>query len=234
MQPSRGTLPMQRTDVPLLPLAPGAHARARQALRRGTWRRLAWTLPALGAAAWWLWPEAPPDPLPANAHIAVEQSGHGGQAWPFGAGAPAEAPRDFGPAGASPWDRLRAAGEADDPVEDQGPDPRQRNAAIPPARLTAHHLLAARAFLDHVVLQPEPRGGFTVEAVLSGSRYERAGLRPGDILYTLDLPGQPVIDESNMAALTSVHELAFEVVRGGGLVRLSVQLNEEVADHGPS
>lgn len=223
---------MQRTDSLPLPLAPGAHARARQALRRGTWRRLAWTLPALGAAAWWLWPAPPPAIAPAMAQAPVEQARHAGQAWPFGAGGPAEAPRGFAAAGDSPWDRLRPAGE--DEEAGLGPDPRQRNAAIPPARLSAHHLLAARAFLDHVVLQPEPRGGFTVEAVLPGSRYERAGLRPGDTLYTLDLPGQPVTDESNMVALTGMHELAFEVVRTGGLVRLSVRLNEEAVDHGPS
>lgn len=232
MHPSHGPLPMQRPDIFPLPMAPGAHARARAVLRRGLWRRWAWTLPALGAVAWWLWPAPAPAIAPAVVPAAVAPVRHAGQAWPFGAGVPAEAPRGFVPAGDSPWDRLRPAGEDED--AELGPDPRQRNAAIPPARLSAHHPLAARAFLDHVVLQPEPRGGFTVEAVLPGSRYERAGLRPGDTFYTLDLPGQPVIDESNVAALTALHELAFEVVRMGGLVRLSVRLNEEGEAHGPS
>lgn len=222
---------MQRPDTLLLPMAPGAHARARAALWRGAWRRrLAWTLPALGVAAWWLWPEAPSIAERAVAPAPVEQARHAGQAWPFGA----EAPRDATAAGVSPWDRLRPAGEDDDSAEDLGPDPRQRNAGIDAARLSVHRRLAARAFLDHVVLQPEPRGGFVVEAILPGSLYERAGLRPGDTLYSIDLPDQPPIDEGNMVALTGVHDIAFDVVRAGALVRLSARLNEAAAAHGPS
>jgi hypothetical protein len=40
------------------------------------------------------------------------------------------------------------------------------------------------------------------------------------------------VDERNMVALTSAHELAFQVVRAGALVRLSVRLNEETASDG--
>lgn len=223
---------MQRTDTLPQPMAPGAHARAHQALRHGAWRRLAWALPVLGVAAWWLWPAPPPAPLPAVVQVPVEQARHAGQAWPFGEGTPAAEPQGERAPGGSPWDRLADAEDGDEAAA--GPDPRQRNAAIDPARLSVHRPQAARAFLDHVVLQPEPRGGWMVEAVLPGSLYERAGLRPGDAIYSLDLPGQPVIDESNMGALTSVHELAWNVVRAGGLVRLSVRLNEEAPDHAPS
>ena len=48
------------------------------------------------------------------------------------------------------------------------------------------------------------------------------------------MPGQPPVDEGNMVALTSVHELAFDVVRTGALVRLSVRLNAEAEGDGPS
>ncbi|HCE29187.1 MAG TPA: hypothetical protein DET46_10910 [Comamonadaceae bacterium] len=225
---------MKNHDTIPSPMAPGAHARARRALRRGQgWRHGAVALLALGAALWWLWPSALPDPVQALGQAPVPQALHAGQAWPFGAGAPAVEPQGGSPVGASPWDRLRPPGEAD-ADESLGPDPRQHNAAIDPARLSVHRPQAARAFLDHVVLQPEPRGGWTVDAVLPGSLYERAGLRPGDTVYSLDLPGQPVVDESNMGALTSVHELAWDVVRAGGLVRLSVRLNEEAAGNEPS
>jgi S1-C subfamily serine protease len=79
------------------------------------------------------------------------------------------------------------------------------------------------------VLVRESRGGFLVESVLPGSRYERAGLRPGDTVYSLDLPDQPAIDENNMIAMTSVKELAFDVVRQGVQTRLSTRLGEEVS-----
>lgn len=214
-------------------MAPAAHARARAALRRAMWRRrLAWAAPALCAAVWWLWPEAPPATRNAVAPAPVEQARQAGQPWPFGAAVPGDAPA--GAPGESPWERLRLAEAANEPPQDLGPDPRQRNAGIDPARLSVHRRLAASAFLDHVVLQPEPRGGFVVEAVLPGSRYERAGLRPGDTIYSLDLPEQEPIDESNMVALTSVSEIAFNVVRAGALVRLSARLNEEAPAHGPS
>ncbi|MDP3231086.1 MAG: hypothetical protein Q8N13_24340 [Acidovorax sp.] len=224
---------MHRPDTLPPPMAPAAHARAQAALRRGWWRRwLAWAVPVLCAALGWLWHDKPPAARHAVAAAPVEQARQATQPWPFGAVVPGDSVAAA--AGASPWDRLRPVEEGEDTSDDLGPDPRQRNAGIDPARLSVQRPLAASAFLDHVVLQPEPRGGFIVEAVLPGSRYERAGLRPGDTIYSIDLPEQPPIDENNMVALTGVSEIAFNVVRAGALVRLSARLNEEAPAHGPS
>ncbi|MES2581414.1 MAG: hypothetical protein V4627_01750 [Pseudomonadota bacterium] len=181
---------------------------------------------ALAALAWWLWPQSPD----ANERVQTEappaQALQSGQAWPFGPGS--ALPATAAKTDASPWDRVSKTADAD---EAQGPDPRSRNAAISPTRLAFNHPKKAQAFLDHVVLQPEQRGGFVVESILPGSPYERAGLKPGDTIYSLELPDQPAVDENNMVALTSVQVLAFDVVRYGATVRLSTQLNDEVPDH---
>ncbi len=222
---------MKRNDLLPPPMAPRAHAHPP---RRGpSWRLCAAAVLALGVAMWWLWPESPQDSPHAVAHAPVEQARQAGQAWPFGGGAPA-IESAVAVSGASPWDRLRPASDEETASEDSGVDPRLLNAAIDPARLSVHGLQAAQAFLDHVVLKPEPRGGYLVDAVLPGSLYERADLRPGDAIYTLDIPGQPAVDENNMVALTSVHEISFDVVRAGALVRLSVKLNEETHGDGPT
>lgn len=222
---------MTRNDLLPSPMAPRAHAHPPR--REPSWRLGAAAVVFLGVAMWWLWPESSQGASQAVAHAPVEQARQAGQAWPFGAGAPAiESP--VATSGASPWDRLRPASDEEMLPENPGADPRLLNAAIAPARLSVHRLQTAQAFLDHVVLQPEPRGGYLVDAVLPGSLYERADLRPGDAIYTLDIPGQPAVDENNMVALTSVHEISFDVVRAGALVRLSVKLNEETHGDGPT
>ena len=185
---------------------------------------------ALGAVLWALWPAQPPAALHTQASAPVAQAQRSGQAWPFAAGAPVADAAEPAAATHSPWDRLQPVADEDEAA--QGPDPRTLNAGIAPERLSVQRRLAAQDFLDHVVLQPEPRGGYMVQAVLPGSVYARSGLRPGDTVYTLDLPDQPPVEESNMVALTSVHELAFQVVRAGALVRLSVRLNEETPSDG--
>lgn len=174
-----------------------------------------------------VWPEpAPPTPA-APTPTPVQQAQRAAQAWPFAAGTPAAEPAPAPAEGTSPWDRLQPPGDDTGDDAPQESDPRQHNAAIAPARLSVQQPLAAQAFLDHVALQPEPRGGYAVQFVLPGSRYERAGLRPGDTIYTLDLPDKPPVDEANMIALTSVQELAFNVVRAGQIVRLSVRLDAD-------
>ena len=185
---------------------------------------------ALGAVLWTLWPAQPPAALHTQASAPVAQAQRAGQAWPFAAGAPVADAAEHAAATHSPWDRLQPVADEDETA--QGPDPRTLNAGIAPERLSVQRRLAAQDFLDHVVLQPEPRGGYMVQAVLPGSVYARSGLRPGDTVYTLDLPDQPPVEESNMVALTSVHELTFQVVRAGALVRLSVRLNEETPSDG--
>lgn len=194
------------------------------------WPQAALALVALGALLWALWPAQPPAALHTPASAPVAQAQRAGQAWPFAAGTPVTDAAEPATASHSPWDRLQPVADEDETA--QGPDPRTLNAGIAPERLSVQRRLAAQDFLDHVVLQPEPRGGYMVQAVLPGSVYARSGLRPGDTVYTLDLPDQPPVEESNMVALTSVHELAFQVVRNGALVRLSVRLNEETASDG--
>ena len=198
------------------------------------WPQAALALVALGAVLWavlWaLWPAQPPAALHTQASAPVAQAQRAGQAWPFAAGAPVADAAEPAAATHSPWDRLQPVADEDEAA--QGPDPRTLNAGIAPERLSVQRRLAAQDFLDHVVLQPEPRGGYMVQAVLPGSVYARSGLRPGDTVYTLDLPDQPPVEESNMVALTSVHELTFQVVRAGALVRLSVRLNEETPSDG--
>jgi hypothetical protein len=186
---------------------------------------LLWSGAILGliALSWFLWPESPDTPTPPQAEAAPDQAG---QAGPLGQGA-ASTPRAAA-TGTSPWDRLSTTEEV---AEVPGPDPRTRNAAIDPARLATNQPLKARSFLDSVVVQPESRGGYVVESVLPGSLYERAGLKPGDTIYSLDLPDQTPVDESNMIALTSVTVLSFDVVRQGSTMRLTTKLNEEVPSH---
>ena len=194
------------------------------------WPQAALALVALGAVLWALWPAQPPAALHTQASAPVAQAQRAGQAWPFAAGAPVADAAEHAAATHSPWDRLQPVADGDETA--QGPDPRTLNAGIAPERLSVQRRLADQDFLDHVVLQPEPRGGYMVQAVLPGSVYARSGLRPGDTVYTLDLPDQPPVEESNMVALTSVHELTFQVVRAGALVRLSVRLNEETPSDG--
>lgn len=87
----------------------------------------------------------------------------------------------------------------------------------PWARLSRSQPQKAQAFLDHVVPMP-------------GNRYARAGLQAGDTVYSLDVPGKPVIDESNVAAMTSVQVLRFEVVRRGTPILLPTRLDHDAPD----
>jgi hypothetical protein len=100
---------------------------------------------------------------------------------------------------------------------------RTLNAGIAPERLSAQRRLAARTS-HNVVLQPEPAASL-VQAVF-GSVYERsacAGRHRVHAGYQTSRGG-----ERNMAALTSAHELAFQVVRAARC--LSVRLNETASD----
>jgi hypothetical protein len=178
----------------------------------------------LASLAWWVWLQSTDKLAEPAVHAATDQTAQPQQQKP----ADQISVSTSAPNQASIWSRLAQAEEF---YDDQSPDPRTRNAAIDPIQLAAHHPLKARAFLDNVVLQAEPRGGFLVESVLAGSQHERAGLKAGDTIYSLELPGQPAVDETNMVALTRVNVLAFDVVRQGALVRLSTSLSDEVAIH---
>jgi hypothetical protein len=99
-----------------------------------------------------------------------------------------------------------------------------RNASIDPHRLTLMRHQTARSFLSEVLLAQGSPSGFVVAEVLPESRYERMGLRPGDVIYTLDTPGTPGIDENSMVALMQQTELSLEVYRNGTLTRLHTNL----------
>lgn len=99
-----------------------------------------------------------------------------------------------------------------------------RNAGIDVHRLTMLRHQTARSFLSEVLLAPGSSSGFVVAEVLPESRYERMGLKPGDVIYTLDTPGMPNVDESSMVALMQQTELSLEVYRNGTLTRLHTNL----------
>lgn len=216
---------MARFDIYATATAPRGPVRHLSQSRRGPRYWGLGALLGLAALCWWLWPQATDNPEPVPTPSAPAQALQAGQAWPFGPGPTRSV---VASADASPWDRLAKTQDMD---EAQGPDPRARNAAIQPTRLAYNHPKKAQAFLDHVVLQAEQRGGFVVESVLPGSVYERAGLKPGDTVYSLEPPDQPPVDENNIVALTSVQVLAFDVVRHGITLRLSTPLNEDVPGH---
>lgn len=102
--------------------------------------------------------------------------------------------------------------------------------AVTPQQLSASRWRAAEAFLREVQLAPLPRGGFVVQAVLADSRYQRMGLRPGDVLHTLDTPRMAAIDDTSMIALMLQTEIELDVYRQGQPLRLRLALNREEAD----
>lgn len=99
-----------------------------------------------------------------------------------------------------------------------------RNAGIDVHRLTLLRHQTARSLLSEVLLTPGSPSGFVVAEVLPESRYERMGLKPGDVIYTLDTPGSPPVDENSMVALMQQTELSLEVYRNGTLTRLHTNL----------
>lgn len=119
--------------------------------------------------------------------------------------------------------------------DDNEDDYATRNAGIDVRRLTLQRHQTARSFLSEVLVTPGPQSGFVVTEVLPESRYERMGLKPGDVVYTLDTPGTPNIDESSMVALMQQTELSLEVYRNGTLTRLHTNLaNVENGDASPA
>lgn len=100
---------------------------------------------------------------------------------------------------------------------------------VQPQQLTVSRLFSARAFLNEVRLAPAPRGGFVVQAVEPDSRWDRMGLRPGDVIYTLDTPAMAAIDDTSMVALTQQTQIELDVYRAGTLLRLQLSINRDEA-----
>jgi hypothetical protein len=108
--------------------------------------------------------------------------------------------------------------------DEQDDDYATRNAGVDVRRLTLLRHQTARSFLSDVLLAPGAQSGFVVAEVQPESLYARMGLKPGDVVYTLDTPGTPEIDETSMVALMQRSELSLEVYRNGTLTRLHTHL----------
>lgn len=132
-------------------------------------------------------------------------------------------------------DEERGTGlvSASGPVAEAPPadDYAARNAGVDPRRLSATRPMAVRSFLSEVLLAPGAGTSFVVAEVLPESRFERMGLKPGDVIYTLDTPKMALVDENSMVALTQQTELELEVYRQGTLTRLHLALNAD-PEHG--
>lgn len=140
---------------------------------------------------------------------------------------PAEAHASADPALASLHPALHRTDDADSPDAPDDEDYGARNANVDIQRLTQKRPLAARAFLSEVLLASSTSAGYVVTEVLPESRYERMGLRPGDVIYTLDTPRMAAVDEGSMVALMQQTEIELEVYRQGTLLRLRANLADD-------
>ncbi len=163
----------------------------------------------------------------------------------FDASRPAPRPQAASPAQATPAPASSMMARAPDlapPPAASPPAPVAALAAAAPApapvvqapvdvqQLTASRPLAAQAFLREVSLSPRAHGGFVVDDLLADGRYDRMGLRRGDVLYTLDTPAMAQVDESSMIALTQQTEIELDIYRDGVPMRLHVALNVDPTD----
>lgn len=173
-------------------------------------------------------PIAPPSDMPAPRLAAVQPA-----PWPSTslADTAREPGTDNDEADATPAPpQAVAAATRDDEVA--ADDFAARNAGVEVARLTASRPLAARSFLSEVLLAPGSQAGFVVAEVLPESRFERMGLRPGDVIYSLDTPRMASVDENSMIALIQQTDLELEVYRNGTLTRLHTSLATDAeGDH---
>jgi len=104
---------------------------------------------------------------------------------------------------------------------------------VEPRQLTTARPQLAAAFLAEVRVHPDPRGGFVVDSVLPESRYERLGLKAGDVVYSIDTPAMSAVDEGSMVALMQQTQLELDVYRNGTQMRLTAALNVEDEKQAP-
>ncbi len=103
---------------------------------------------------------------------------------------------------------------------------KEKNPDIDPQLLTTNRIANAKEFLSEVKLARGPRGGFIVQQVEPESPYEKLGLVPGDVIYSLDTPDNINIDETSMEAAMAQRELQIEVYRNGSFVLLRHRLDQ--------
>ncbi|HEX3140005.1 MAG TPA: hypothetical protein VHQ87_08120 [Rhizobacter sp.] len=163
----------------------------------------------VAALLWWLTSENEPLPPTATAYSQVATS-----AYKEPAPEAEEAPD-------TPNATPAAAPSTGIEPRDEASDIAARNAGVDVRSLTTTRPNAARTFLDEVQLAKSAQGGYVVAEVLPESRYERLGLRPGDVIYSLDTPKMAAVDESSMIALMQQTELELDVYRNGSLTRLT-------------
>ncbi len=100
----------------------------------------------------------------------------------------------------------------------------ERNAKVDVRRLTHSRFMTAQSFLGEVELAPHPRGGFVVQAIVADSLYERAGLRVGDVLYSLDTANSTKINDTSMEEVMRQTHYELDVFRNGTPVQLRYRL----------
>jgi len=112
------------------------------------------------------------------------------------------------------------------PIASAAPADEQPEApAVEARQLTTARPQLAAAFLNEVQVHPDPRGGFVVDRVLPEGRYDRMGLKAGDVVYSIDTPAMTAVDEGSMVALMQQTQLELDVVRKGTQMRLTGALN---------
>jgi type II secretory pathway component PulC len=121
-------------------------------------------------------------------------------------------------------DRLGGAASLDPPEYVEGY--KERNPDIDPQFLTGTRIATAKEFLSEVTLARNPRGGFVVQRVEPESPYEKLGLVPGDVIYSIDTPDNMNVDDTSMEAAMAQREIQIEVFRNGNLVLLRHRLDQ--------
>ena len=83
-------------------------------------------------------------------------------------------------------------------------------------------------FLREVRVSQHYAGGYLVEVVQPDSIYERLGLLPGDVVYSLDTLTLVKLEEmSGSSALSGAQDIRLEVVRNGERVPLRYALESQ-------
>lgn len=102
---------------------------------------------------------------------------------------------------------------------------KEMNPDIDPTLLSRNRIALAKDFLSEVKLARNPRGGFVVEQVEPRSMYGKLGLRPGDVVFSIDTPETAAVDESSMESVMSQTTIELEVLRDGNFVLLRHRLD---------
>ncbi|AKJ31866.1 PDZ domain-containing protein [Caldimonas brevitalea] len=110
---------------------------------------------------------------------------------------------------------------------------RQTNPLVEPEMLTVRRFLAAQEFLREVPLQPSGPGAYTVRSVPPNSVYARLGLRPGDVIHSLDTSHDTNVGDGSLDDVMQQTTMEMQVQRAGRAVTLRLRLDvEDGVGHG--